>query len=159
MFGQRRKILADISSSPALHLFDNDFATNHLRIQGIPWPMWRQMNVKMGHATAKHVDVNQLRARLLAKHSTHARQDFSERARFLAVEVCNMWNVPLGFEIGEAEDFGVQADRESPEGIFPHLDTVKLRIARSAATNDALRLSFDVRHSATLSRNQKINHG
>src|SRR6266496_5247419 len=113
--------------------------------------------MQMRDTSAKYVAVDQLSSCCVAECLRHLRQYHAEGARLFPVQISNVWDVSLGFEVREARHFGKQAGRQSPLGILPHLDALEFCIAGSPAANDAVGTS--IRHGSPLIAHTALDAG
>jgi hypothetical protein len=90
----------------------------------------------MGDAAPKDIHIHQLCTRLILEHAAYKAQDFPKCTCFVTIQVSDMLNMPLGFQIREGQNFCIQAHGQSPERVFPYLDALEFRVASRTSTKN-----------------------
>ena len=136
--GQWRKLFAGDTYDAALQVLHHTFAANELVVQSVIRAMGSKMDVEVGDTAAKDIDIDELGPGLVPQRPRHSCHDFPKGPRFFPVEIGNVRNMPLGFEIGEAGHFGAETDRHAPQRVFPDLDSLQGSIAIRPAAQQAV---------------------
>lgn len=112
---------------------------DHLRDQRASHcPVRSQVDVKVGYTVTEDVDVHEVPARSFPDRRRGHGDRRSQCCGFVTIELGDVGDVPLWFEIGEACNFGGVGSRQAPKFVGPHLGAHQRLVHLLSGTQDAI---------------------
>jgi hypothetical protein len=107
-----------------------ELASDQGLVESIAFAVRRKVYMQMRDAAAEYVNINTLSVCRMLEHLRAAGDDGTERLRFFPVEVLDVLDVSLWFEIREPRSYLARsgARRKSPQVVGPDFGASKLLI-------------------------------
>ena len=137
-FGQRRKIAAEEALETIVELFRDDLAADHLAVERVTFPVRRQMHMQMRDTVTEDIDIDEFSTGRRLQAPAGAGDGGAEAQGFGPIEIGDGRDMPDGFEIGKAQNFGIERDGQPPLIVAPDLDPMQCIISAASGTDDAI---------------------
>src|SRR5881397_1973302 len=135
---ERREVLAHNPGRAAPQRLRDDIASDDPVVEGVVLPVGSEVDVEVRDSTAEHVHVDEICARRVLEGVRRPPENGPEGPRLAAVQVGDVRNVALRLQIREPEHLGLEARRQTPHRVLPHLHATKFAVALSPPADHAV---------------------
>lgn len=104
--------------------------------------MRSQVQVEVRDSAAEHIDVHYLRRGRITERPRSSSEGRPKGTSLFPIQIGDVRDVPLRFEIGKSENFAFAGGREAPQFVFPNLGATKFLVPFQSTTEDATGACF-----------------